>query len=191
MFSKIIPTLKDAILSLPEKEKDKLLLRLIRKDKTLIQQLHYQLLENELDLEDRRKSSFKKLDENIESLGWELKTQKYHQPRRLLTELRALSGIINHHFLITKDKLGELEMRLYILNQVFIHAETHFSYHNHTNEKLLAYVAGRIKNSFLSYQKLHEDLQYDYIDKLNEVLSFAHSSSVDAYLKELNIPKEV
>lgn len=191
MFSKIIPALRDAILGLPEKEKDKVLLRLIRKDKTLIQQLHYQLLENEFDLEERRKDTFEKLDENIENIRWELKTQKYHQPRRLLTELRALSGIINHHFLITKDKTGELEMRLYILNQVFLHAETHFSYHNHSNEKLLAYIAGRIKNSFSSYLKLHEDLQYDYIDMLNEVLSFAYSSSVDTYLKKLNIPKEV
>lgn len=191
MFSKVIPELKDAILSLPEKEKDKLLLRLIRKDKTLIQQLHFQLLEDEIDLEERKTNAFKLLNEQIESIGWELKTQKYHQPKRLLTELRALSGIINHYHLITKDKAGELEMRLHILDEVFVHAASHFSYHNYSNEKLLIYIAGRIKNIFLSYGRLHEDLQYDYIEKFNEVLNFAYASSVEVYLQGLSIPKEV
>jgi DNA repair exonuclease SbcCD ATPase subunit len=45
--------LKKAVLDLPQKEKDKLLVRLISKDKMLIKQLHFQLLENAEDLEER------------------------------------------------------------------------------------------------------------------------------------------
>ena len=36
------PELKEAVLNLPEKEKDKLLVRLIGKDTMLMKQLHFQ-----------------------------------------------------------------------------------------------------------------------------------------------------
>ena len=50
-----IDELKEAIIRLPQKEKDKLLIRLINKDQMLIKQLHFQLLENENDLWDRHR----------------------------------------------------------------------------------------------------------------------------------------
>ncbi|RZK68367.1 MAG: FtsX-like permease family protein [Pedobacter sp.] len=46
--------LKNAITDLPVKEKDKLLLRLVAKDKVLTEHLHYRLLEDETDLEYRK-----------------------------------------------------------------------------------------------------------------------------------------
>ena len=52
MNLKQVPELKNAILDLPSKEKDKLLLRLINKDETLVEHLHFQLLEDENDLID-------------------------------------------------------------------------------------------------------------------------------------------
>jgi hypothetical protein len=42
---KIETEFKEAILAMPEKEKDKLLIRLIKKDKVLVNQLYFQLLE--------------------------------------------------------------------------------------------------------------------------------------------------
>lgn len=58
------PELKDAVLNLSQKEKDKLLVRLVSKDKMLMKQLHFQLLENNDDLEDRIES----LKESIHDL---------------------------------------------------------------------------------------------------------------------------
>ena len=191
MFSKVSPELKNAVLQLPEKEKDKLLLRLIRKDRTLIQQLHFQLLEDQLDLEERRERTLKLVNLEINKVERQLGVHKYYNPRDLLLDLRSMSGIVNQHFLITKDKLGEVELRLHILSLTFHHAEKFFQYANHANEKLLAYIIGRIKNVFNSYDKLHEDLQYDYTEKLNEVLEFAYSSALKNYLLDLAIPQEV
>ena len=62
MNLKDVPELKSAILDLPIKEKDKLLLRLINKDETLVEHLHFQLLEDENDLIDRTKKVYEKID---------------------------------------------------------------------------------------------------------------------------------
>lgn len=191
MFSKVSPELKTAILQLPEKEKDKLLLRLIRKDRTLIQQLHFQLLEDQIDLEERRARTLKLVNLELDRIERQLGAHKYYNPRDLLLDLRSMSGLVNQHFLITKDKLGEIDLRLHILSLTFHHAGKFFEYANHANEKLLAYCIGRIKNVVTAYDKLHEDLQYDYTEKLNEVLEFAYSSALKNYLLELAIPQEV
>ena len=191
MFSKVSPELKTAVLQLPEKEKDKLLLRLIRKDKTLIQQLHFQLLEDQIDLEERRERTFKLVNLEIDRMERQLGAHKYYNPRDLLLDLRSMSGLVNQHFLITKDKLGEVELRLHIISMTFHHAGKFFDYANHANDRLLSYCTGRIKNVFTAYDKLHEDLQYDYTEKLNEILEFAYSSALKNYLLELAIPQEV
>lgn len=191
MFSKVSPELKTAILELPEKEKDKLLLRLIRKDSTLIQQLHFQLLEDQIDLEERRTRTFKIVNVELDQVEKQLGARKYYHPRDLLLDLRSMSGFVNQHALITKDKMGELELRMHILNRVFQLAGTFFEYSNHANERLLLYIVGRIKNIFTAFEKLHEDLQYDYVEKLNEILAFGHSCALKNPLQELAIPEEL
>lgn len=191
MFSKISPELKTAILQLPEKEKDKLLLRLIRKDRTLIQQLHFQLLEDQTDLEERREKALKFVNYEIARVQGYLNNLSPYYSRDLLIDLRSMSGHVNEFFLITKDKGGEMDLRLHILSQIFQHTSKFFKHDNYENEKLLIYTTGRIKNIFTAYTKLHEDLQYDYTEKLNEVLEFAYSSALKNYLLELAIPQEV
>jgi hypothetical protein len=57
--------LKASIINLPPKEKDKLLLRLIAKDKVLTEHLHFKLLEDELDLEDRKNRIKSDIDDSI------------------------------------------------------------------------------------------------------------------------------
>ena len=58
----INPELKRAILDLPEKERVKLLLKLIGKDAVLIKQLHYQLIEGVESLDEKRNEVIKKID---------------------------------------------------------------------------------------------------------------------------------
>src|SRR5690606_21645841 len=98
MLAKLNPDLKEAILRLPEKEKDKLLMRLIRKDLTLVNQLQFQLLEDQGDLEDRRKKTLRNIDAAIERIE-RIKNYKHFTPRDLLLELRFVSGFVNEHFL--------------------------------------------------------------------------------------------
>lgn len=191
MFSKVSPELKTLILELPQKEKDKLLLRLIRKDKTLIQQLHFQLLEGESDLEDRRKRTLAFVNMDLENLRRQVVNSRYTDERMLLLALRSLSGHVNHHALITKDKTGELELRLHIITGVFKYAGQVFAHDNYANDRLLTYAARRIKNIYDAFQKLHEDLQFDYAEELNEILVFAYSCALKRHLQEFAIPEEI
>jgi len=190
MLLKVESDLKEAILRLPQKEKEKLLLRLIRKDKVLINQLHFQLLEDEDDLEKRREKTLNLIDSTFEEIQDSLKKKRFRS-QTLIAYLKVISGYANEHLLFTKDKIGDIDLRLHILSNLFDSANAFFQYGQFDNEKLLIYTAGRIKNVFASFNKLHEDLQYDYSSRINEILKFAYSSELDAYLKNIGIPWEV
>lgn len=167
-------TLKEAVLSLSQKEKDKLLVRLINKDKMLLKQLHFQLLEDELDLEDR----IKKLKGSLENLMSEAENSiknipTYSQYRALNILLRQASGSINEHEKVTKDKISEIECRLYLLKTAFEKFPKLFeSTAVSSGLKLRNYAAGRIKNVNGKFDKLHEDLQFDLQNEMEFVAEF-------------------
>ena len=169
------PELKAAVLNLPLKEKDKLLVRLISKDKMLIKQLHFQLLEDEYELQERIDKLRERLIDILSPNQSGIKNIAYHSHIRSLTILlRHASGLINEHEKITKDKFSEVEFRLLILQLVFknypvLFKESHLA----VSDKLIRYVAARLKTSLSKYNKLHEDLQFDLKDSFDYIIEFA------------------
>lgn len=156
------PELKNAVLNLPQKEKDKLLVRLIGKDKMLLKQLHYQLLENEYDLDDR----VKQLKHKLEALFHQQTTLSdapiYSNYKNLNNLIRQASGIINEHEKVTKDKFSVAEARLYILAESFRLYPTLFGKsHFQIAEKLHRYITTRAKITLDKIANLHDDLQFD------------------------------
>ena len=175
MKLKDVPELKISILDLPTKEKDKLLLRLINKDETLVEHLHFQLLEDESDLQDRVKIIYEKIDLQFKKSNHlinQINIIRSH--RQLLLTLKTLSGIVNYHVQITKDKVSEFELRKYILQESF----TRYSYlfNKYTTgenaEKLFKYQAGRLKLIQSIFDKFHEDLKYDYENEIQQLNDF-------------------
>lgn len=175
MKLKDVPVLKIAILDLPTKEKDKLLLRLINKDETLVEHLHFQLLEDESDLQDRVKIIYEKIDLQFKKSNHlinQINIIRSH--RQLLLTLKTLSGIVNYHVQITKDKVSEFELRKYILQESF----TRYSYlfNKYTTgenaEKLFKYQAGRLKLIQSIFDKFHVDLKYDYENEIQQLNDF-------------------
>lgn len=184
--------LKEAVLNLPEKEKDKLLVRLVGKDRMLMKQLRFKLLENEADLADRIVQVQTELNDHMDRITGTPHARAPRDYAFLLSELRYLSGIVNEHFNVTKDTLSELQLRLSILTWSFREAKSLFDARPFRfNDKLLAYQAGRIKYVWGKYAKLHEDLQFDFRDELNEVLETAWNSGLESYLSLSGLPKEV
>lgn len=187
------PELKKAIVSLPQKEKDKLLIRLINKDKLLVKQLHFQLLENEEDLKART--------EELEALllqSFEKATNYIHDkphPRnhkRLIAELRAYSGHINEYAYITKHLANEIQLRLLVLNRCFeLYPQLFQQDYSGGNKKLLAYQANRIKYTWTKFLKLHEDLRFDFSDSMDQALHFAHCCALRPLLLAAGIPEKV
>lgn len=184
------PELKEAILNQSEKEKDKLLIRLINKDKKLMQQLHYLLLENEDDLIDRIQTAKTELEKIFERTQRDVlrKTMNYRH-KELTSYLRIASGLVNEHASVTKNKESELDLRLLILEEAFdtfhnLYLENSFGYKSDLH---FIYQTTRIKSVISLYEKLHEDLQYEYRERLSNIMKFVHTSILSDFLVQLNV----
>lgn len=167
--------LKEAVLHLSPKEKDKLLIRLISKDKMLMKQLHFQLLEDQDDLEQRIDSLREKLNEMVLPNRSGIKnTALFSNYKALTTLLRQQSGMITEHEKVTKDKFSEVEFRLLIIENAFKTYPMLFQKsHILVSEKLHKYVIARLKSTQAKYDKLHEDLQFDLHNTYDYVTEFA------------------
>lgn len=178
------PDLKEAILNLSQKEKDKLLVRLINKDKKLMQQLHFSLLEDENDLIQRIVTAkadleivFKRMFAGID------KTRTHYKHRELTGYLKSASGVVNEHASITKNKESELDLRLLILEETFKHYGALYSGEliGYKSDVHFVYQIARLKAVLTLYEKLHEDLQYEYRERIENILFFVHASVLHEY----------
>ena len=103
--------LKEAIVMMPQKEKDKTLLRLIAKDEILMLRLEFELLELGETLQSRR--------DEIRTRILKIAKMKHDTPGWMMMDMRSLSGDIGQHVKITKDKYGDIELNLFMLNTFF------------------------------------------------------------------------
>lgn len=179
--------LKEAILFLPAKEKDKLLLRLVAKDKVLTEHLHFKLLEQEEDLLERTENLSEEIDGEIAALNLRKSNSK-----EILARMRKINSRINHHYKVTKDLFSETELRAYLLNKIpFPANEGLFSPYYKFKERLAVYFVKTALSLHKKYLKLHEDLQYDLKDKVNALLSKIYQSNMAGPAAELGLPKKI
>lgn len=170
-----LPELKLSILDLSQKDKDKLLLRLIAKDDVLVEQLHFQLLEHESDLNERTRIVFQKIDQLFDDATKHINPRNINAGQRVLLLLqKSQSGLINFHSQITKDKLSEFELRVYILKESF--ERFSFLYEDKmfgaNAEKLLKYQQARLQLITKLFHQFHEDVQYDYKNDFDFISTF-------------------
>ena len=148
---------KDAIARLPSKEKDKLLLRLLKKDVTLVNQLYFQLVESR---------SVEELRTNIEHeilLVVQERFDYFHSPGVLMMYLRDISGMINEHVSATKDKYGDPYLNLIMLTNSLNKNRVHLIVCSKNEAfKFNTYVVARIFKILTQVKGLHEDLQFDF-----------------------------
>lgn len=180
--------LKAEIKSLPEKEKDKLLLRLIAKDKVLTEHLHFMLLENEDDLKDRYENLISVIDNAVK----DLKSIRKLTAKDTLLKMRKLSAGITHHFKVTKDIMTEIELRLHLLKVIPIDfKDSVLSPMYRFNEKLNLYFVKSMVSLLAKFYKLHEDVQFDMKDSINSILFKLYKHPTADTAKELGLPKEI
>lgn len=157
---KISEELKSAILAQSQKDKDKLLLRLIRKDDLLIEQLHFKLLEDEFDLEKRREAIRTAIEKYAQAgHSW--------TPGLLMMEMRDFSGRITRYSRVTKDKVGEVQLYFFLIgtylrdNLEMLEAEAHRA------DKFSKYVVKRMQTTLKKAKKLHPDLHIEFEEELD------------------------
>lgn len=180
--------LKLAIVAIPSKEKDKLLLRLIAKDKVLTEHLHFKLLEDESALTDR----FESLKLEIENAA-EYITKDRYSAKDTLVVMRKLNGKINHHYKVTKDINTEVELRMCLLLEMpLLFKESVLSAAYAHVGKLATYFVRTTISALNKYRKLHEDLQFDLGVQFSELLKkIDESKPVSRIARELGLPKEL
>ena len=178
--------LKYAITALPPKEKDKLLLRLIAKDKILTEHLHFKLLEDAQDLEARTMALSEMITDNIAALT---ENTRFNVKDTLLV-LRTLNGKINHHFKVTKDLNSELELRMQLLNEIplVLTASIHSALSKY-NDRLVLYYLRTTLSVYKKFLKLHEDLQFDLQHNLNKLLKKAYTPRFEETAAALGLPE--
>lgn len=180
--------LKLEIKSLPEKEKDKLLLRLIAKDKVLTEHLHFKLLEDEQDLINRQQQLMQLIDAGIA----ELQASRSPNSKDTLLRMRKLNGNINHHFKVTRDLNTEMELRIHLLNHIpMAFNESIFSSLYKFNEKLNIYFVKTTVSLLNKYDKMHEDLQFDLKGSLNELLNKIYKYKTAEVARSLHLPENL
>jgi hypothetical protein len=179
---KIAKELESAILNLSPQEKDKMLLKLIAKNDVLIDQLYFKLLEDESDLKEKRQNIKDGISESAQYV--------HYSPGLMMMSMRDLNGHITRHVKITKDKYGEVELTLYLLNTFFEHQLPHLkSYTRHT-DTIAQYIGKRTEFVLNKFKKLHEDYHIEFGASINLLLKRVHTYCPAYYAQQLKLPKE-
>ena len=104
---------KQALSEFSSKEKDKLIFRLLKKDKLLSKKLYFELIEEET-TDNKRNTMESYLKERITDLSKHIGNPKY-----FLVLVRKLSGEITEHVKVTTDKFGDVFLNLFLVNTIF------------------------------------------------------------------------
>lgn len=158
---------KEAISHLPSKEKDKLILRLLKKDISLANRLYFELVDTR-DVDEKRLDIEKRVKNRIERFS------KYESsPGYLMMNMREISGEITDHVKISKDKFGEVSLNLLMLNQTLaIHNKRILEATPGKARKCCTYIIARAFKILILINKLHEDHLLDFRNELERLGQF-------------------
>lgn len=152
---------KEAISHLPSKEKDKLLLRLLKKDLDLANRLYFELVSTN-SIEDEREKMKAQIIKKVGDFS-----DRFYSLGYLNMDIRYLSGEITTHVKKTKDKFGEISLQILLLTEVL-------KQNSHRIEKasgikarkLCVAMVSRIYKILLLIHKQHPDMLLEFRDSL-------------------------
>lgn len=185
---KLDEQLKAAILRMPVKEKDKLLVRLVMKDQKLIRRLVFELLEGGETREERAAELRELMTQKLSPIGAEHLT-----PGILLLELRFWNARITEHVQATKDKPGDVILTTYLLAETFRrHMVMLRSFSERRHVTFAPYVVRRTAMLLKKAALLHEDYFIEFRKDLNEILYTLHNSRPTAALaQQAGLPQKL
>jgi hypothetical protein len=177
--------LEQAIIALAAKEKNKILIRLINKDKVLVEKLHFQLLEHpEFDLKLRQDAVLEEITN--------IKRYSFIKSKELLTLQRTYFAQITHHKKITADKIGEVRLGVkLILRCINLYAEVFNKPDLQYNHKLNEYSIKKVLLLIKNLKSIHEDYQIEFSDDICTILDFFYSGIHANLAKFLSLPRNV
>jgi hypothetical protein len=178
---------KAAIVRMPAAEKDKLLLRLVAKDKKLLRRLEFELIDGGSTRDERAAA----LKEDIQK---DLLRGKENDlsPGLLLLYLRNWNARITEHVQATKDKSGEVSLTVFMLAEAFrIHRKMLDSFPDRRSDTLAPYIVKRLKTIIAKAEKLHEDYFIEFRGDMQTLLEHIWSfRPTQQYAQEAALPRD-
>ncbi|MGB1314822.1 MAG: hypothetical protein ACPG4Y_02310 [Chitinophagales bacterium] len=156
---------KEAISLLSHKEKDKLILRLLKKDLALTNKLMFELVDTST-VEERRAELETHIIKSVSRI-----IETYYSIGYLNMDVRYLSGDITEHVKTTKDKYGEASLNLLLLTellkgskQIILESRAYTKLH-----KFLTAIIARVYKVMVLINKMDNDLLLDFKEDLQEL----------------------
>lgn len=167
---------KAALSNFSSIEKDRLIFRLLKKDKLLSKKLYFELIDTET-TDQKRNQMEEQIEERI------LLASKYiGNPKYFLVLIRKVSAEITEHVKITTDKFGDIYLQLFLVNKILEHNEKLNQQRFDNIYKLHIYLINKLLKAIISIKKIDED----YWIELNEILESIESKIHDnKYLEKL------
>lgn len=169
---------KTALSNFSPVEKDRLIFRLLKKDKLLSKKLYFELIDQET-TDDKRDAMEENVQEKVLLASKYIGNQKYFQ-----TVIRKISAEITEHIKITTDKFGEVSLHLLLINKILDYNEDLSRQRFDNVYKLYLYLINKIFRALILVKKLDED----YWMEFDEILAELHKKiNSNTYLQKLCI----
>lgn len=169
---------KAALSAFSSNDKDKLIFRLLRKDKLLSKKLYFELIDPET-TDDKRNAMDEHVEEKI------LLASKYiGNAQYFLSTIRGISAEITEHVKITTDKFGEVSLTLILINKVLEYNDDLSRQRFDNVYKLYIYIINKVFKSLILIKKLDEDYWIEIDEYLRDT---QNKISENHYLQKLCI----
>lgn len=169
---------KTALSQLSNIEKDRLIFRLLKKDKILSKKLYFELIDEET-VDQKRDQMEEIVKEKVEYAAKYISNQKY-----FIVLIRKISAEITEHVKVTTDKFGDVSLNLFLINQILEYNDKLSRQRFNDVYKLYLYIINKIVKALTLTKKLDED----YWMEIDEYLSALHDKVTNnIYLEKLFI----
>ncbi|MBU8884111.1 deoxyuridine 5'-triphosphate nucleotidohydrolase [Kaistella sp. DKR-2] len=169
---------KQALSEFSSVEKDRLIFRLLKKDKLLSKKLYFELIDPETTDQKRNQ-----MEENIEEKVL-LASRYIGNPKYYLVLIRKISAEIREHIKITTDKFGEISLHLLLVNKILESNEKLNQQRFDNIYKLYIYLINKIVRALILIKKTDEDYWLEF-DELLQAIDFQIHENI--YLEKLCI----
>ena len=169
---------KQALSEFSPIEKDRLIFRLLKKDKLLSKKLYFELIDPETTDQKRNQ-----MEQNIEDKV--LPASKYiGNPKYFLVLIRSISAEITEHVKVTTDKFGEVYLNLFLVDQILENNDSFAQQRFDNVYKLYIYLINKIVRALLLIKKIDEDYWMEFDEILGKIDDKVHENR---YLEKLFI----
>ena len=149
---------KQAISAFSSQEKDKLIIRLLKKDRILSHRLYFELIDEET-ADDKRNQMEELIKTEVSNAA-----KRYGRTKYFLTHIRKISAKITEHVKITTDKFGEVSLNLMLMSETLKNLPKSGDHY-----KLYIYFLNKIFRSLILTTKLDPDYFLELRESYEEV----------------------